>query len=312
LSWKHSADISLLKKRSEAVKAIRSFFDVRNVLEVETPILGKTATSEPFIDAIMAGPYYLQTSPEYAMKRLIAAGIGDCYSLGKVFRNAECGSRHNPEFTMLEWYRVGFNHHQLIEEVFALLKLLLPIDRFVVHTYKALFELHCQFDVFTATEIQIKDYALAQGLASDDLNLSKTAWLDLVFSFKIMPQLGKNNCMDVIIEYPADQAALARTTHNQNQEAIAERFEVFVEGLELANGYHECQGQEAHFNRYQQDKAVRQSVNKPCPPPDDKFMAAMEHLPNCAGVAMGLDRILMLKFGLNEIKEVISFDIDSI
>jgi lysyl-tRNA synthetase class 2 len=259
-------------------------------------------------------PYlYLHTSPEYSMKRLLCAGSGDIYTLGKVFRAGESGSRHNPEFTMLEWYRLGMDHQALMQEVADLLNELFSdssielINAPLFLTYQQVVFQYAGLDPFTASDDDIKQLGIE--LAGGDLALNRDGWLDMIMSHRVEKDLPKNQLV-FIYNYPASQAALAKLNKDNNGQVIAERFEVYLNSLELANGYHELTDSQEQRQRFEKEL---KGTDRPI---DEKLLRAMADdsagLPNCAGVAMGIDRVLMLHLGVKTIAEVISFSAESI
>ncbi|MRG99060.1 EF-P lysine aminoacylase GenX [Xanthomonas sontii] len=309
--------LSALQLRARLNAAIRGFFAARGVLEVETPMLSAAGNTEPNIDSFQtrfsghvdAGPAlrWLRTSPEYPLKRLLAAGIGDCYELGRVFRNGEAGGRHNPEFTMLEWYRVGWDHRQLIEETVELVRTALALvgrsATLQVLSYRDLFLQGLGLDPFTAPlealqqplrEIRID----ADGLGRDD-------WLDLLMTHRLQPAFPADR-LTVVHDWPASQCALARV--REDDPPVAERFELYLGGYELANGYHELNDAAEQRRRFLRDHALRQARGAVLPPLDERLLQALPALPDCAGVAVGVDRLLMAMRGTAQIGEVLAYD----
>ncbi|WP_295951651.1 EF-P lysine aminoacylase EpmA [uncultured Xanthomonas sp.] len=309
--------LSVLQLRARLNAAIRGFFAARGVLEVETPMLSAAGNTEPNIDSFQtrfsghvdAGPAlrWLRTSPEYPLKRLLAAGIGDCYELGRVFRNGEAGGRHNPEFTMLEWYRVGWDHRQLIEETVELVRTALALvgrsATLRVLSYRELFLQGLGLDPFTAPlealqqplrEIRID----ADGLGRDD-------WLDLLMTHRLQPAFPVDR-LTVVHDWPASQCALARV--REDDPPVAERFELYLGGYELANGYHELNDAAEQRRRFLRDHALRQARGAVLPPLDERLLQALPALPDCAGVAVGVDRLLMAMRGTEQIGEVLAYD----
>ncbi|WP_295963042.1 EF-P lysine aminoacylase EpmA [uncultured Xanthomonas sp.] len=309
--------LSTLQLRARLNAAIRGFFAARGVLEVETPMLSAAGNTEPNIDSFQtrfsghvdAGPAlrWLRTSPEYPLKRLLAAGIGDCYELGRVFRNGEAGGRHNPEFTMLEWYRVGWDHRQLIEETVELVRTALALvgrsATLQVLSYRELFLQGLGLDPFAAPlealqqplrEIRID----ADGLGRDD-------WLDLLMTHRLQPAFPADR-LTVVHDWPASQCALARV--RDGDPPVAERFELYLGGYELANGYHELNDAAEQRRRFLRDHALRQARGAVLPPLDERLLQALPALPDCAGVAVGVDRLLMAMRGTAQIGEVLAYD----
>ena len=305
-----------LHLRASIYALIRSFFATRDVLEVETPILSAAGNSEPNIDSFSttfsghvdagASLRWLRTSPEYPLKRLLAAGIGDCYELGRVFRNGEAGGRHNPEFSMLEWYRVGWNHRQLMEETITLIEATLAMvgRRAEVHivSYRQLFldelgidPLHAAIDELRAALI---DYSIEpSGLVRDD-------WLDLLITHRLQPWFPRDR-ITVIHDYPATQCALAKI--RAGDPPLAERFELYLGHHELANGYHELNDAAEQRERFARDNAIRRERAAAELPIDTRLLDVLDALPDCAGVALGIERLLMCLADTNAIADVLAF-----
>ncbi len=251
---------------------------------------------------------WLRTSPEYPLKRLLAAGVGDCYELGRVFRNGEAGGRHNPEFTMLEWYRVGWDHHRLIEETIALVQEALamvqrPPASVRIVSYRELFMQAVALDPFLADEAQLRAGLGEVGIQPD--GLTRDDWLDLLMSHRIQSQFAAD-AITVIHDWPASQAALARI--RPGTPPLAERFELYLGPVELANGYHELNDAVEQRQRFERDLAIRAARGAEQPPLDEAFLAALPSLPACAGVAVGVDRLLMALAGTPRIGDVLAFD----
>ncbi len=302
---------AVLRARAQMYKNIRDFFASRNVLEVETPLLAAHTVSDPYIQSFAVQEHFLQTSPEYAMKRLLASGSGCIYQICKAFRCEEAGSMHNPEFTMLEWYRLGYDHMQLLHEMDELLQLLLDRPAANVMSYQSLFEQHFAFNPHTATIDQLQSCA-----NNEQLNLSKAAlqnltatdWLQLLMSHVIEPKL-TGSAPWIIYNFPAPQAALAKIL--PQEPPVAARFEVYIEGIELANGYYELQDASEQKRRFIVDNKTRKQNGQPEVTADTRLLSALEQgLPDCAGVALGLDRLLMLQQNLASIKDVLAFPIE--
>ncbi len=316
-NWQPSASLKTLAARADLLATLRQFFTARHVLEVETPLLAKYSVTDPYMDVLMADNpvgekhrYFLQTSPEYAMKRLLAAGSGPIYQISKAFRKGEAGGRHNPEFTMLEWYRPGFDHYQLMDEVEALVSQVLNTEKvFERVTYRELFLNTFSVDPHTS------DCEAIRAIANQHLDVQmnseqKDDWLNLLLAEIIEPTLGIE--MPVfIMNYPASQSALAKLEVDKNGIEVAQRFELYFQGVELANGYFELTDAEEQKKRFEKDHQIRQVLSAPGVKADQFLLAAMEQgLPSCAGVALGVDRLLMLSQGLASITEAISFSID--
>jgi len=321
MTWRPSASLDVLKLRAHMLARVRAFFAARDVLEVETPLLSSAATTDPQLASLATrytGPgfargqtLYLHTSPEFPMKRLLAAGSGSIYQLCKVFRDGEAGRLHNPEFTMLEWYRTDFDHHQLMDDVASLVSQVLEPTRATGHveklTYRDAFLRHCQLDPHTATIDDFTTAVRAHGITApadmpgDDLD----PWRDLLLTHVIEPQLGHGR-MTFLHDYPASQAALARVRNDQPP--VGERFELYLEGIELANGFHELGDATEQRRRFEQDLRRRHTQQLPTVPMDERLLVALgEGLPPCAGVALGFDRLVMLAAGAKSIDEVMAF-----
>jgi lysyl-tRNA synthetase class 2 len=310
-SWKPAASMEQLKKRAETLSTIRQFFSARNVLEVETPLLSHFSVTDPHLDAfsLQQETLFLQTSPEYAMKRLLAAGSGPIYQISKAFRQGEQGSRHNVEFSMLEWYRPGFDHYQLMAEISDLLQVFFPAVQATTITYGEVFERALAIDPHAADakalEVLARKHIDIQ-MQSDE----KDDWLNLLMAECIEPTLGQQAPV-FIVDYPASQAALAKIEANETGVEVAKRFELYFQGLELANGYHELTDPQEQQKRFNEDNALRTKLIKPHREGDVRLLAALESgLPDCAGVALGVDRLLMLIVDTKKISEVLSFPFD--
>ena len=315
-AWQPSASIALLKKRARIIQLIRQFFDARDVMEVETPLLCHTSVTDPFIQSIPAffqkqsqtisQQYYLQTSPEYAMKRLLAAGSGSIYQITKAFRQGEVGQFHNPEFTMMEWYRIGFDHHDLMNEMDELLQLVLQTPPAERVTYAALFEKYLALNPHTATLDELAACAKRCNIQFEGDITDKDTWLQLLMSEYIEPRVGLTRPI-FIYDFPAQQAALARI--QAGAIPVASRFEVYFQGIELANGFHELKNAAEQRKRFEHNLHERKNHGLAELPIDEYFLAALDHgLPDCAGVALGIDRLVMLATKASRISEVISLD----
>lgn len=302
----------MLHQRAVMLEKIRAFFRRTGVMEVETPQLWPTAGTDPHLDCFPVDggtcTLYLQSSPELAMKRLLAAGSGSIYQICKAFRRGEAGRLHNPEFTLLEWYRVGFDLSHLMDEVAYLLhELLSPrIQGQLRFTYEELFQQYLGVS-WQAPLPHLERQAEALGLteASAVCGQERSLWIDFLFSHAIQPRLPEG-ILVFVHDYPASMAALARI--KPDNPSVAERFEVFVDGVELANGYHELTDPIEQRARFEADLAWRRRAGLPLPPVDEAFLAALETgLPDCSGVALGIDRVLMLAQGRTAISEVLAF-----
>jgi len=321
--WRPQASWTVLRKRAEMLRLIRKYFFDQNVLEVETPILSSAAATDPHIESFITTyegpglankrPMYLHSSPEFPMKRLLAAGSGAIYQVCKVFRDGECGDKHNPEFTMIEWYRPGFDLVKMMNDVEQLVARLLGESRMVFErlSYAEVFSRHLDFNPHTAGLDVLRNATsqaginTVEGLHDDDRN----GYLDLLLTHIIEPKLGCDvPCF--VYDYPASQAALAqlRPGGGGRDIAVAERFELYMNGCELANGYFELRDSDELSKRIQQDHASRQKISAKDVPADSHFLAAMSHgLPACSGVALGFDRLVMLAVGAQVLDEVLAF-----
>ncbi len=318
--WQPSCSIELLQKRARMLNCIRAFFLERNVLEVETPLLSHACGTEPQLDFFttifeFAKPekLFLQTSPEFAMKRLLAAGSGSIYQICKAFRNNEVGRFHNPEFTILEWYRVGFDLNDLMDEVEGLFaelseyKFESPKRIFyaeIFEHYTGLNALVFSFETYSAFAIQ---HEIQEVITFCGKN--HAIWLDYLFSFFVQPHLGENG-LCLIYGYPACQSALARL--NQDNSLVADRFEVFLNGIELGNGFYELSDSIEQNRRFNNEIQLREREDLPKVVKDKRLLAALKSgLPDCSGIAIGLDRLLMTLVEAETISDVLSFDIES-
>jgi len=283
-------------------------------MEVDTPTLARASVTDTNIHSIAASANgdscYLQTSPEYFMKRMLASGIGDIYYLGKVFRDGEQGSRHNPEFTLLEWYRVGWDEHQLMAEIEALIGLLLQqLDRPELAvsriSYRDCFIEAFNIDPHHCALAELQELAVNLGYPSW-CNESRANCLDLLFSEKIEPKLPDG--LVFVYDYPACQAALAQTKLYGDGALVSRRFEVFLNRMELANGYFELTDAAEQRQRFEEDLMARAAAQRSQVPLDNNLHQAMQAgLPSCAGVALGVDRLLMQLYGIKSIDRVLAF-----
>ena len=316
-NWRPSASIEVLKQRALVLQKIRHFFAVRDVLEVDTPALSHATVTDEHLHSFstqfnhpfspQASTLYLQTSPEFAMKRLLSAGSGAIYQICKSFRNEETGRFHNPEFTMLEWYRPGYDHLQLMSEIDELMQLIIGCDTAERVTYQDIFKQHIGCCPLTASLTDIKTLASQLGyaeLAASESN--KDTLLMLMFSQHVEPYIGQSRpCF--VMDFPASQAALAKIS--PTNALVAERFELYFQGIELANGFHELTDGPEQLRRFEQDNIKRQNMGLDIMPVDQHFIAAINFgLPACAGVALGIDRLLMLALSCSKIDQVIAFE----
>ncbi|MCU7940707.1 MAG: elongation factor P--(R)-beta-lysine ligase [gamma proteobacterium symbiont of Bathyaustriella thionipta] len=330
--WQPSASFELIKLRADTLRIIRSFFYKNNVLEVDTPTLSGATVPDPFIESFQTRyvpltqtmsreNFYLHTSPEFPMKRLLAAGSGSIFQISKVFRQGESGKKHNPEFTLLEWYRNDWDHRQLMSEVEQLFTLLLSpyLDlaetRYI--TYEEAFLEALNINPHTASQQELLACTEKAGLANvldDDENRDR--FLELLFSHIVEPALGTVNkdgqtkqgiCF--VYHYPASQASLAKTGYHNGQ-LVAERFEVFINGMELGNGFHELNDEKEQRQRFAKDNQSRKLTGFKEVPMDEYFLQAVAELPDCAGVAIGIERLLMVMSESKHINDVIAFPFD--
>ena len=315
--WRPATTPQMLRLRAETLARIRRFFADRGALEVETPLLAPATVTDLHIDSIpaqieLAGrrqSFFLQTSPEYAMKRLLAAGAGPCYQICKSFRQGDAGARHNPEFTLLEWYRPGFSLAESMDEVEQLLRVFLPQASIPRSSYRELFERHLGIDPHR-TGLEALRGLTRKRLPVDPAELDATDCLQLLLGQVIEPELPEY-CF--VYNYPAAQAALAKIAPDPKGEPVARRFELFGRGLELANGYDEETSDAKLRGRFERDRKKRANLGRPVPEADEKLLAALDHgLPPCSGVALGIDRLLMALSGAKSIAEVLTFPIDRI
>lgn len=294
---------------------IRAFFNQRDVLEVETPLLCRTGVTDlHLVNAVthLQGqglaertPYYLQTSPEYPMKRLLAAGVGDCFQITKVVRDEELSPRHNFEFSMLEWYRLGFDDHALMIELEQLFKLVfgsMPVRRI---SYQQAFVEALAIDPLVSGYQELAGAIRSKGFDCDVVAEDKDSLLDLAMSLIVEPYFAQDT-LTFVYNFPASQAVLARKSEEDPR--VAHRFEAFYQGLELANGFWELTDAVEQRQRFMEDNQLRKREGLVEEPIDERLLAALEHgLPDCSGVAVGIDRLLMIKLGVKNIKEVVTF-----
>jgi lysyl-tRNA synthetase class 2 len=315
--WQPTASLGALKIRAALLIAARTFFAQRAVLEVETPILSAAAVSDPQIESLVTevagmGRFHLNTSPEYPMKRLLAAGSGDIYQICKVFRDEERGRWHNPEFTLIEWYRLGFDDAALMTEVESLVGAMLaphrrlePAERL---SYAAALQRHAGVDAHRASDTELSAAAAQHGIVCHT-DLDRDAKLDLLMGLVVGPRLGHEHpCF--ICDYPASQAALARL--KPGSPAVAARFELYLDGIELANGFHELIDAAEQRARFNQDLELRRARGRVTPPMDERLLAALSAgLPDCAGVALGFDRLAAIALRAPRLADAMTFNIDN-
>lgn len=309
-SWKPTATIENLQHRATLYQKIRQFFAERHILEVETPLLCKHTVTDPHIESFAVpvsstSSYFLQTSPEYAMKRLLAAGSGPIYQITKSFRVGESGHRHNPEFTMLEWYRPGFNHHDLMDEINLFLQFTIQTPPAEKISYQALFIKYLKIDPLEVSLDDLKKLIAEKNIQIDSNNLDHDTCLQVLLSHFIEPLLGVQKPL-FLYDFPPSQAALSKIRHDKN--LVAERFELYINGSEIANGFHELTDPNEQTKRFLKNQIARKENNQTIPDIDDYFIDALKAgLPNCAGVAIGIDRLLMQYVKTNTIQQVIGF-----
>lgn len=321
IDWRPTASLEVLKLRARMLERLRAFFSARGVLEVDTPALSRAGATDPHLASFAVswhgpapGTLWLHTSPEFPMKRLLAAGSGSIYQICKVFRDGEVGRLHNPEFTLLEWYRVGFDCHRLMDETAALIADALTECRAPGApeklSYRAAFERHAGIDPLTADAAAFAACARRHGIRApagmpgDDVD----PWRDLLLTHVVEPQLGRGR-VTLLHDYPASQAALARL--RPGDPPVAERFEAYLDGIELANGFHELHDAAEQRARFERDLAKRKEQGLPAVPADERLLVALAAgLPDCAGVALGVDRLVMLAAGASSIQDVLAFPIE--
>lgn len=316
--WRPSASFEALRLRAALNARIREFFAQRGVTEVETPVLSVAGNTDPNIASFSlqfsgrtdGAPRtrWLRTSPEYPLKRLLAAGFGDCYELGRVFRDGEAGGRHNPEFSMLEWYRLGYDHQDLIVETAELIQAALAlVGREAVLervAYRELYQQRLGLDPLSADATELR--AALGELVIDPEGLGRDDWLDLLMTHRLQPGFAPDRLL-AVYDYPASQCALARV--RPGEPPLAERFELYLGPLELANGYHELADADEQGARFERDLALRAQRGAPTPPRDEALLAGLAAgLPDCAGVALGVDRLLMAMLNVPRIADTLAFD----
>lgn len=312
-----TCSIKAFKARAQLYRTIREFFAQRDVMEVETPIVSQAGVTDVHLASVQVQRHiegrvqqqYLQTSPEFAMKRLLAAGSGPIYQICKVFRDDEHGRKHNSEFTMLEWYRPGLDLRELMHETAALLNVCLA-HRFdeirpLVLSYKHAFQDRLDINPLQATLAQLKQTAQRVGLTLD-LGDDRLAYMDLLFSHFVEPSLGFDTPI-FLTDFPPEMASLAKVRLDEDGEEIAARFEVYIEGLELANAYDELLDASVLRARFEADNQERDKLGLQVMPLDENLLAALAHMPECSGIALGIDRLLMVATQKLNIEQVIAF-----
>ncbi|MGV8924084.1 MAG: elongation factor P--(R)-beta-lysine ligase [Ewingella sp.] len=317
-SWQPSAPIANLLKRAAIVAEIRRFFADRGVLEVETPAMSQATVTDvhlvPF-ETRFVGPgaadgmtLYLMTSPEYHMKRLLAAGSGPIYQMGKSFRNEEAGRYHNPEFTMLEWYRPRYDMYRLMNEVDDLLQQVLDCETAETLSYQQAFTRHLDVDPLSADKTQLREAAAKLDLSNiADTEEDRDTLLQLLFAMGVEPHIGRDKPA-FVYHFPATQASLAEISTEDHR--VAERFEVYYKGVELANGFRELTDSREQRQRFAQDNKKRSARGLPVQPVDNNLLDALEHgMPECSGVALGVDRLIMIALGADCLSEILAFPV---
>ena len=320
--FRPTASWEILRRRAELLKRLRAFFDERDFLEVETPLISADTVIDQHLDPIpltlpddpraphVGRSMWLQTSPEFAMKRMLAAGAERIYQVTKAFRAGECGGLHNPEFTIVEWYRRGDSMREGIELLAELAGVLLDVDAVGRTTYAEAFQTHVGVDPHTASADELAAAAARHNVQRPATMQpgDRDQWLNLLLATLVEPHLGKEH-PEIVYDYPVSQAALARI--RDDLPPVAERFELYARGLELANGYHELLDADELRRRNRSTNGKRQAEGKPALPDDSRLLSAMHHgLPQCAGVALGFDRLVMVATGASSIAEVMAFPIN--
>lgn len=318
--YQPTCDVNTLRARAKMYAQIRQFFAERDVLEVETPVLSQAGVTDVHLASVQAlrhiqgsaQTHYLQTSPEFAMKRLLASGSGPIYQICKVFRDDEHGRKHNSEFTMLEWYRPGFSLKDLMFEVADLLNVVLK-QRFgevrpTILSYKHAFMDRLDLNPLQATVQELKDCCRRVGL-SLDLGDERLGYIDLLFSHFVEPSLGFDTPV-FLTDFPPEMASLAKTRVDDDGELVAARFELYIEGLELANAYDELIDADVLRSRFEADNAERERLGLHIMPIDEYLLAALPHMSECAGIALGIDRLLMTATEQLRLDKVITFPAD--
>lgn len=322
LSYASTMTLAMAQQRAQFISNIRQFFTSRQVLEVQTPLLSQAGNTDTFLQSVAAlvtyqdrpRTYYLHTSPEFAMKRLLASWQVPIYQICPVFRDNEIGTRHNIEFTMLEWYQPDYSLDEIATELNELLEVLYGYSIVLNHyRYVDAFMDFVGIHPLTASLTALQAVAEDMGLVGFDFNKNddseenrRQSWLDLLFSHAVEPNLG-HDLPTLIIEYPPATAALAKTAVDKDGNKIAKRFELYINGIEIANAYDELADGEALRDRFEQDNQLRARHNLPQMPIDEHLLAASDDLMPCSGIAVGMDRLLMVLTGANSLEEVIPF-----
>ena len=302
----------IIKKRAKYLAKIRNYFSEIDVMEVDTPLAYDYGVTDPFIDVFdimtSSGKKYLQSSPEYAMKRLLSAGSGSIYQICKAFRDEPTGINHSSEFTMLEWYRVGIDYFELMKEMETLFVSIKPNIEFIYLSYQEAFERYLGFNPhrISLEELQIFTQQTVGNIQGLDIPTAADC-LDILFSYKIENKLNETNKLYFIYDYTIHQSALSRIVNNADQELVAARFEVFYNSLELANGYYELLDKQEHINRFNDDLSIRNMQSKPYMEIDTPLLDSLDSIPECSGVALGIDRLIMALEGVTDINDLSIF-----
>ncbi|TWX70842.1 elongation factor P--(R)-beta-lysine ligase [Colwellia demingiae] len=323
MNWQSTLTWQNAQKRAAVLQQIRQFFAERKVIEVETPALSQGTVTDVYLDALSCNydfladspaghstELFLQTSPEFHMKRLLASGYGCIFQIAKAFRHEESGKNHNPEFTMLEWYRIGFDQFDLMSEVADLLQVVLGGNKALFTSYQDIFLKTVSVDPLTASFDELVEVLNQHEKAADWLIEMNDADLLLQFIFTeiIEPSIGINE-PQFIYDFPIAQASLAKIS--SEDPLVAQRFECYFKGIELVNGFNELTDANEQQVRFEEDNAKRAAQGLPVKPIDKNFIAALSHgLPQCSGVALGIDRLVMLALDIKKISEVQSFSIE--
>lgn len=320
VNYQPTCDLKALKARAKMYAQLRQFFAERDVLEVETPVLSQAGVTDVHLASVQAQrhvqgkkqTHYLQTSPEFAMKRLLASGSGAIYQICKVFRDDEHGRKHNSEFTMLEWYRPEFSLKDLMLEVTDLLNVVLA-ERFgevrpTIYSYKHAFMDRLDLNPLQATLKELEDACRRVGL-NLDLGDDRLGYIDLLFSHMVEPSLGFDTPV-FLTDFPPEMASLAKTRIDEDGELVAARFELYIEGLELANAYDELIDADVLRGRFEADNAEREKLGLHVMPIDEYLLAALPNMPECSGIALGIDRLLMVVTNQMKLEKVVSFTAD--
>lgn len=320
IKYQPTCDLDAIKARAKMYAQLRQFFAERNVLEVETPVLSQAGVTDVHLASVQANrhmggrpqTHYLQTSPEFAMKRLLASGSGPIYQICKVFRDDEHGRKHNSEFTMLEWYRPGFSLKDLMFEVSDLLNVTLAARygdvRPTVLSYKHAFMDRLDLNPLQASLKALKDCCNRVGL-NLDLGGDRLGYIDLLFSHMVEPSLGFDTPV-FLTDFPPEMASLAKTKVDEDGELVAARFELYIKGLELANAYDELVDADVLRSRFEADNIERAKLGLHMMPVDEYLLAALPHMPECSGIALGIDRLLMVTTEKMRLENVITFPAD--